>query len=791
MIHQGVSPYHILAVTFTNKSAREMKSRVEKVLEHDVNGMWLGTFHGICARILRREAAHEVFTLDYLKRYQDNDKQVPLFPFTSYFSIYDQADQISLVKRIMHELKIDYKLFKPSNILNKISSYKNELIQPEGIQPEDSFEKVVVTVYKRYQTLLNEFNSLDFDDLLLWVYHLLKDNREKDSQEDKKDKENKQTVRGKYPKLFECILVDEFQDTNKVQYELLQLLAKDHNDIFVVGDEDQSIYGWRGADYHNISNFENDYPKVATILLLQNYRSVQNVLDAAGAVIDKNGNRTAKHLQSAREETGEKLILYESEDEFSEVAFITDTIQRLVKLRRYSMGDFAVMYRTNAQSRILEEGFRKAGVLYHIVGTSFYDRREVKDIISYLRLVQNPSDQIALERIINVPPRGIGEKSLLVLNGAAKEIELSLSEAIFSLGTLGNESPFWNILGTRAAKSVAEFGAQWVKWRGEMDDLPLSELFHQILEDTGYEAYIVKDSEDGEDRLENVKDLYNSTFKYNETGGLTAFLEEAALMTDQDTLPEDAEVPILLTLHSAKGLEFPVVFIAGLEDGILPHSRAINSLTINNQQEKKKKEEGGSGNQRGSGRAGDIPISTTTTLIPKEPGEEMAEERRLFYVGITRAKDRVYLVRAERRNRYGNFEDTIASRFLADIPEKLLREEGLRTGDKNRARKDRQERWEGSDRRQQRKDEEAVQRAYGRIGVQSLPPVPGPSKPVPQPVTQSQFRAGMHVKHPLWDDGLVMESRLLSDGDVRLVIHFKSVGLKTLMASLANLVILD
>jgi DNA helicase II / ATP-dependent DNA helicase PcrA len=688
----GVRPHHILAVTFTNKAAREMENRVKKLLDQDLKGIWLGTFHAVCARLLRREA--------------------DLLPLDSNFVIYDDDDQQTLVKRAIKELNLDEKLYKPNSVHAAISTAKNNLIFPQNFSSKNYRDEVVARVYKRYQEMLVANNAVDFDDLLLWAWRLFEENPE---------------TREQYSRRFEYLLVDEFQDTNLVQYELLRHLAYYHKNIFVVGDEDQSIYRWRGADYRNILRFEEDYPTAQKILLEQNYRSTQTVLDAATAVIDRNLHRTAKRLRSIPEHgKGEKIVLYEAADDHAEAAFVVDTIQQQFTGGDRS-GDCAVMYRTNAQSRLVEEAFLRAGMPYRLVGAQrFYGRREIKDLIAYLRLIQNPSDDVSLGRVINLPPRGIGDKTLISLQLVAQNANCTAGEVLLDLGQRGKASPYLAQL-SRGANLLADFGALLVGWHTHVDSMPLPDLFDRILEDTVYYEYINDGSEDGRSRWENVQELRRLAFEY-EDRGLTSFLENLALVSDQDTVPEEADAPTLLTLHAAKGLEFPVVFILGLDDGMLPHNRSLD-----------------------------------------DP-EEMAEERRLFYVGLTRARRKLYLVRAEQRSLYGSYSDSVPSRFLKDVPEALMQldpRSRRRTGGYS-ARKNRNSDWEAP----------APLRTY------RTPPPPSSA-----PIIEVRFRPAMRVRHPSWGEGMVLESRI-QDGDETVDVVFESVGFKRLVASLANLEIL-
>lgn len=692
--HLGVRPHHILAVTFTNKAAREMEMRVKNLLNQDLKGIWLGTFHAICSRILRRES-------DFL-------------PFDSNFVIFDDDDQQSVVKRALKDLNVDEKQYRPNSVHAAISAAKNNLIFPQDFETKTYRDEVVARVYKRYNELLVSSNAVDFDDLLLWTWRLLEENLE---------------VREKYSRRFEYILVDEFQDTNLVQYELLRHLASAHQNIFAVGDEDQSIYRWRGADYRNVMRFEEDFPRAQKILLEQNYRSTQTVLDAAVGVIGRNMNRTPKRLRSLPDHgQGDQIVLYEAVDDHAEAAYVVDTIQQITSLGQYRGGDVAVMYRTNAQSRLVEEAFLRMGMHYRLVGAQrFYGRREIKDMIAYLRLVQNPEDEISLGRIINVPPRGIGDKTLIALQLAAQKAGISAGEVLLDLGQHGKDSSHWSAL-ARGANLLADFGSLLVGWREHLESMPLPELFDHILEDTVYYEHVSDGTEEGRSRWENVQELRRLAYEYDERG-LGSFLENLALVSDQDTVPEETEAPTLLTLHAAKGLEFPVVFILGLDDGILPHMRALD-----------------------------------------DP-EEMEEERRLFYVGLTRAKFRLYLVRAEQRSLYGSYQESIPSRFLADIPENLIRDGARRRrGTGVSARRASTSRWDAGESR--------ALRTY-----KSPPP------PSSAPILQTRFHPAMRVRHPTWGDGMVLESKIL-DGDETVDVFFESVGFKRLVASLANLEVL-
>jgi DNA helicase-2/ATP-dependent DNA helicase PcrA len=689
--YEGVRPYQMLAVTFTNKAAREMGKRVRDMLgELASDGLWLGTFHSVCARLLRRESEH--------------------LPFDASFVIYDDDDQQRVVKAAIRDLNLDEKTYRPQSVHGAISRAKNDLIFPEEYPVQMYRDEVVKRVYKRYQELLKQNNSVDFDDLLLWTAHLLSEFP---------------FVREKYAQRFRHVLVDEFQDTNFAQYVLLKHLASGHNNIFVVGDPDQSVYRWRGADYRNVQRFEQDYPDARVILLEQNYRSKQTILDAAMAVIDRNPHRRRKNLFTERG-AGEKVSYYEALDDYSEAAFVVDTIANLVAGKKVEPGDCAVMYRTNAQSRLLEEAFLQARLPYRLVGAQrFYGRREVKDIIAYLRLVHNPADEISLDRVINLPPRGIGEKTVLALHTAALGGNTSPSSVLMDLRR-ADASPFWAQFTGRAALPLADFGARLANWRAEAPRATVTELFDRIAKDINYREYIDDGTEEGAERWENVQELRRLTTEY-EDRTLTDFLETVALISDQDTLSEGKNAPTLLTLHAAKGLEFGAVFIVGLDDGILPHSRSFD-----------------------------------------DP-EAMEEERRLFYVGITRAEDRLYLLRALRRGGRGYSEETIPSRYLDDIPPELL--SGKSRGGH-------------SFRTTGRAPIPAWLRADPLGEAASSPKGEGAAA-----VIEAKFRAGMRVMHPSWGEGMVLNSRL-QDNDETVDVVFESVGIKRLAASLAKLSVL-
>ncbi len=677
--HEGVRPWQILAVTFTNKAAKEMDERVKAILnEQATEGMMLGTFHSICARILRREAEH--------------------LPIESNFVIFDSDDQQSLVKSIIREMNLNDKLYRANSVHASISRAKNELILPDDFPINTYRDEVVKRVYTEYQKRLIASNAVDFDDILVYATQLMETNP---------------AVREKYAQRFRHVLVDEFQDTNLAQYALVKNLASYHKNIFCVGDPDQSIYAWRGADYRNIQRFEQDYPDSQTILLEQNYRSHQNILDVAMGVIDRASNRRKKRLFSDRG-AGEKIFFYEARDDYGEASFVVDTIAQLVASGEFEPKDCAVMYRTNAMSRLIEEAFLQARLPYKLVGAQrFYGRREVKDIIAFIRLAHNPADEAALSRVINVPPRGIGEKTLTTLHMVARQNDTNAGFVLLNLAH-GAESNFYKSFTGRAALPLADFGGMLANWHTLSKTATVAELFDKIVRDINYKEYIVEDdSEESADRWENVQELKRLALEYD-TRTIDDFLENVALIADQDTLT-DANAPTLLTLHAAKGLEYGAVFIVGLDDGIIPHSRSFDEI------------------------------------------QQMEEERRLFYVGITRAKDRLYLLRAIQRGGRGMAEETFPSRFMDDIPADML---------VGRTRTGRSMRGAPSD-------------------IKWSLPTP----PTSAPVAQALYKAGTRVRHAMWGDGIVLDSRM-QDGDEIIDVVFESVGIKRLAASLANLKII-
>ncbi len=724
----NISPWHILAVTFTNKAAKEMRHRVEEMMDGRLRGLMMGTFHSTCARILRRET-------DNLP-YYDRD-----------FVIFDTSDQQQVVKQALKDLNLDDKKFAPNKMLNGISNAKNELIGPDEYQATNYIAAVTQRVYEQYQKVLYANNAMDFDDLLMNVVLLF---------------DERPDILAKYQQQYQHILVDEFQDTNTAQYALLKRLAAAHNNILVVGDSDQSIYKWRGADYRNINRFRQNYPEAQQILLEQNYRSTQLILDAAKAVIQHNSNRVHKDLFTERQ-GGDLIVLREAYNDLEEAETVVNTIQSQL-LDGHSPSDFAVMYRTNAQSRSLEEAFVRANMPYRLVGaTQFYKRREVKDIIAYLRLVHNPLDSVSYGRIVNIPTRGIGAKSKEKLQLWAASQGLTPVEAHMMLAVDPDvQHPF----NGRAFKALSRFGALLDAWITLREQASVGELMDAILEQIGYREYIDDGTEEGADRWANVMEL-RSVAAEDTAVSLSEFLEQVALVADADNVDETVNATTLLTLHAAKGLEFPIVFLTGLEDGILPHSRSFDDV------------------------------------------ESMAEERRLFYVGMTRAENQLYLSHSFRRAVWGEPEVMTPSRFLNDIPSDLLDGSGVKK--RREQAKMRASSWSwsggGSGGNSRRPSASAAARSTQSTAPRAARPkassVSSPRRVMPEPnylkqnsqpsrstPTVPQYKTGQKVRHAKFGDGIVIESKPTGN-DEEVTIAFSEVGMKRLAASFAKLEIID
>ncbi len=632
---QGYSPWQLMAVTFTNRAAGEMRERLGRMLGQEAaRALTVGTFHATCARILRREAQAAHLSADFI--------------------IYDTDDQLSLMKQVIADLNLDEKRYVPQALLSAISRAKNDLILPERYPIHSYYDEVVRRVYSRYQEALRANRGLDFDDLLLEAVRLFDHNPE---------------LLELYRQRYQYVLVDEFQDTNIAQYVLLRQLTATHRNLYVVADEDQAIYSWRGADYRNIQRLREDYPELRQVLLDVNYRSTQSILDAAQAVIALNRNRTPKALVT-RKGQGTAPVIHAARNEDDEAAFVTAEVLRL--LRHYPPNAIAVMYRTNAQSRTLEEAFIHAGIPYRLVGgTRFYGRREIKDVLAYLRLTLNPDDDVSFLRVVNVPPRGIGKQTLAQVQALGLQTG-SLYRAALSLVEQN----------ARAARVLERFLLLLDEWRSLAAGGSLRVLLDRILLDTGYEAYLRDGTEEGEGRWENVLELRNVVAEADAMP-LEEFLTEVALVADVDQMEtERSQAVTLLTLHSAKGLEYPVVFIVGAEEGYLPHVRS------------------------------------------QEDEEQVAEERRLFYVGMTRAMELLYITYAQIRRIYGDFQLREPSRFLEAL-------------EKKKPARERAERMA------------APTASWSNAGWNAAET----QKP-------TQFRAGQQVRHERFGLGQVLEARL-------------------------------
>ncbi|SFJ53167.1 ATP-dependent DNA helicase PcrA [Bacillus sp. 71mf] len=595
---KGVAPWNILAITFTNKAAREMRERIDKLVGPEAEDIWISTFHSMCVRILRRD--------------------IDRIGINRNFTILDASDQLTVVKKIMKERNVDPKKFEPRSILSGISNAKNELLSPEKyakkISIADPYEKLTSDVYTEYQKRLLKNSALDFDDLIMTTIQLF---------------ERVPEVLEFYQRKFQYIHVDEYQDTNRAQYILVNQLAARFKNLCVVGDSDQSIYRWRGADISNILSFEKDYNNAQVILLEQNYRSTQSILNAANAVIENNTNRKPKKLWTDNQ-IGSKISYYRAATEKDEAYFVAKKIRDEIQMGNRKYTDFAVLYRTNAQSRMVEEIFLKSNIPYKIVGgIKFYDRKEIKDMLAYLRLIANPDDEISFARIINVPKRGVGATSIDKIINYGVQNGLSLTAVLDEIEHVG--------VSAKIAKTVAEFAKQLHNWVNMQEYLSVTELVEEVLEKTGYRDALKNERTlESEGRLENLDEFLSVTQTFesqSEDKSLVAFLTDLALVADIDRVDEDptaGEEVILMTMHSAKGLEFPVVFILGLEEGIFPHTRSLMEE------------------------------------------DEMQEERRLAYVGITRAEEELYVTNAQMRTIFGRTSMNKESRFISEIPEDLI-----------------------------------------------------------------------------------------------------------------------
>ena len=681
LLAQGVNPYEILAITFTNKAAKEMKSRVEGLVGDVANRIWLSTFHSFCAKFLR-------FELDNFLGYNSN------------FTIYDTSDSQVVIKAALKALNLDDKYYPVGAMLSAISDAKNKLMFASDYrkQARDFYQQKVADVYEYYERELRKNNALDFDDLLLVAVKLLQSNA---------------AVLDKYSKRFKYVMIDEYQDTNHAQYLLAYLLSSHWKNIAVVGDADQSIYAWRGADIQNILDFEKDYPNCTSIKLEQNYRSTKIILDAANAVIDNNEGRPEKNLWTDKVE-GAKIQHFTAQSEHEEAAFIGDTIVKKHDIHGVPYGDMAILYRTNAQSRVLEEALIKRALPYTMVGgTKFYDRKEIKDVLAYLRVLYNPFDDLSLLRIINVPKRSIGATTVSKLQDYARENGTSLFMTLTQLHLV-------DTIKGKTKEKLEEFGVLIFTLVAEMDDKSVLDILEAILDRTGYLAQL-EESTDPQDqaRAENIGELLSVAKDFqdtNPTGTVEDFLEQVALVNDVDSFEQEESKVTLMTLHAAKGLEFPIVFLGGLEEGIFPHSR--------------------------------------TLMNP----EEIEEERRLAYVGITRAEKELYISNATTRTVFGRTSSYLPSRFIDEIPAELV--DSLR--------------------------------AKRRIPDDIKPTVPRhmsvASRPVTKPIIRNEviadWKVGDTAIHSKWGNGKVVNVSGEGAG-MKLTIEFPTQGVRVVMAKFA------
>ena len=681
LLAQGVNPYEILAITFTNKAAKEMKSRVEGLVGDVANRIWLSTFHSFCAKFLR-------FELDNFLGYNSN------------FTIYDTSDSQAVIKAALKALNLDDKYYPVGAMIAAISDAKNKLLFASDFrkQARDFYQQKVADVYEYYERELRKNNALDFDDLLLVAVKLLQSN---------------EALLDKYSKRFRYVMIDEYQDTNHAQYLLAKLLASHWKNIAVVGDADQSIYAWRGADIQNILDFEKDYPNCTSIKLEQNYRSTKIILDAANAVIENNEGRPKKNLWTDKTE-GAKIQHFTAQSEHEEAAFIGDTIAKKHDIHGVPYGDMAILYRTNAQSRVLEEALIKRALPYIMVGgTKFYDRKEIKDVLAYLRVLYNPFDDLSLLRIINVPKRSIGATTVAKLQDYARANGTSLFMTLTQLHLVDS-------IKGKTKEKLEEFGILIFTLVAEMEDRTVLDILESILDRTGYLAQL-EESTDPQDqaRAENIGELLSVAKDFQDTnpsGTVEDFLEQVALVNDVDSFEQEESKVTLMTLHAAKGLEFPIVFLGGLEEGLFPHSR--------------------------------------TLMNP----EEIEEERRLAYVGITRAEKELYISNATTRTVFGRTSSYLPSRFIDEIPEELV--DGLRA---------------------KRKVPDDIKRHVPQHMSVTSRPV---TKPIVRNEVIADWKIGDTAIHSKWGDGKVINVAGEGAG-MKLTIEFPTQGVRVVMAKFA------
>ena len=687
LLELGVAPYRILAITFTNKAAKEMKERVTNLVGAQADSIWLSTFHSFCAKLLR-------FEIDGFHGYTRN------------FTIYDSSDQLVLVKDCLKKLNLDDKQFTPRSVLGTISSAKNILMDAKAFaaKASDFYEQKVADVYALYQEKLRENNAVDFDDLLFLAVRLLQENEE---------------VREKYQSRFQYILVDEYQDTNHAQYALTKILAARWRNICVVGDADQSIYAWRGADIRNIIDFTRDYPDAASIKLEQNYRSTKTILHAANAVIDNNESRPKKTLWTENP-TGNKIIHYQAQTEHDEADYIAGVIYNRHEISHEPYGDMAILFRTNAQSRVLEEKLMRYAIPYTMVGgTKFYDRKEIKDVLAYLRLLYNPEDSLSLTRIINVPKRNIGATTMEHVAAYAEAQGISLFEALSST----DEIPVTK----RAKASLENFAAMIFDLLNDIEGKDVLSLIETVIKQTGYGDMLDKEAEhdpQGESRKENVGEFLSVAKDYmdsNPEGNLQDFLENVALVSDVDDFESSDSKVTLMTLHAAKGLEFPVVFLTGLDEGLFPHSRTL-----------------------------------------MDPAQ-VEEERRLAYVGITRAERQLYVTNAVTRTMYGRISAYMPSRFLAEIPPQFMEDYHRKSA----------------------MPQSRTTAVPGKQRVSILTKPVASSLPKKHAVTDT-FAKGDKVRHKIWGIGTVLD--VIGEGpNMQMKIQFPTKGVRQVVVKYAPL----
>lgn len=697
LLQKGVRPYRILAITFTNKAAAEMRERVNNMSGPAAKDVWLFTFHAFCARFLRME-------IDKLTGYGGN------------FAIYDTADSQNLIKQILKEMNLDDKRFQPSGILSRISNAKNALQDAAAFarQAGDFYEQKVADIYSRYEQKLQLNNALDFDDLLMLSIKLLQENKE---------------VREKYQDRFDYLLVDEYQDTNHAQYLLTKFLAAKHRNICVVGDADQSIYGWRGADIQNILDFEKDYPDAKVIKLEQNYRSTQIILDAANAVIENNTGRKPKNLWTENK-SGADIIYFQAVDERDEARFVIEQLQNLQRTENKKLGDMAILYRTNTQSRIFEEMLIKSGISYNMVGgLKFYERKEIKDIIAYLRVIFNPADSLSLLRIINVPKRGIGDASLAKIQAYAAANNISLFEAVSNAAAIDG-------LSSRFVSKLDDLAGIIFELMNLANEAPVEDLIDRVLRDTGYLEELENErTPQAQSRIDNLHELISVAQEFaasEEENNLENFLAHVALVSDIDDTELGEDAITLMTLHSSKGLEFPVVFLVGMEEGLFPHARTLMDET------------------------------------------EIEEERRLCYVGITRAKEKLFLSSTKMRTIYGNTVTYPPSRFLQEIPARLVKTIK------------RQERFSALENFKQVSEKYSArpQKPASTFNPHSF--MPQKTAAAAGGTAGTRFNTGDRVSHSKWGEGMVVSVKDSPDGQ-EVKVAFAGAGVRSLLTKYAVL----